>query len=235
MATSTVSLTVLTVTGATPFDPRQPEKFGLLNGLDDGVVQTDSTCARTSLDATWPVGFFFNAQRSNVPNLHLFDPGMDPVRAGAFYADQAESYRVSATPVPRASIGCNPYKAPWGMIEDVPDLGEPFSAPLSTYANHYSFIQSANNHSSFVEGDARDLEEVRTINDDAVYRLGLVSTALQGMEEEEVRGRKITFRINLGFRSMSYDWWIWKRTYHRLQGWQQKHATDYVYDHVAKP
>jgi hypothetical protein len=226
---------VLTVTGGATFDTSNPTKFLLLNGLDDGVVQMDSTCARTNVDALWPAGFFFDRLSSPLPNPLLFDPAMEPLRAGNYFADQTGSYHYSVNPVPRAAAACTPYKAPWGMIEDIPPEEQPFSSPMATYPNHYSFLQSASTHHSFVIGDAAGVEDVRAIADEAVYTRGLVSASLQGMEEEEVRGKKVTFRLQILRQSFSYEWWVWKRTYHRLLGWQTKHADDYVYDFVLKP
>jgi hypothetical protein len=58
--------------------------------------------------------------------------------------------------------------------------------------------------------------------------VGLVSNAMKGIEGEYVAGLKVEF--DLFFHH--YKWYIWKRTYHLLDGYDIKSAADYVYDYV---
>ena len=86
-----------------------------------------------------------------------------------------------------------------------------------------------------VSGGPPELEEVRAIQDEAVFARHLVSVQVAALQDELVAGDKVTFSLTAFGRTLSYTWWIWKRTYHLLQGWEQKKPSDYVYDFVLRP
>ena len=250
---------VLTVAGGhdlgyPAFPPGIPVITALLNlviqpGFDDGTVPMDSSCAKDTPWLLWPSGFY--PQDRPLGFLRLFDLGMR--NAGSFPFITAEFGRASkylysqtveplgslTLPFPRSAAGCIPYKSPWGMIEPVGVLPSEFD-PLARLLNHYSFLQTSEDHSGDLGGEAylfadppHRTEETRAITNDKVYTLGLVDSAMKTIEEEELKGRKITFRLPpvIGKKR---EWWIWKRTYHRPEGWGARLGNDYVYDHVLK-
>lgn len=140
------------------------------------------------------------------------------------------------------AAACVPYVSPTGMVEPVARATTPVRMP-----NHYSFLLAAADHltpgigpyatgcyeSTFGGGqdcssNAND-EEVRAIDDPAVYARGLVKPAIGGQVVEHVKGRRVSFRI--GFIRVRF--WIWRRVYHRLAGWESSTEPDYAYRYVG--
>lgn len=148
----------------------------------------------------------------------------------------------------RSASTCLEWFSPTGMIQPVLNGTHPGTATRQRLPNHYSFLMAASDHYtagvgpydtacyevSFGTGRScagePNREEIRVIDDNAVYLRGLVSTAIGPDVGEEIKGRTIKFR----WRKKPFRWWKWKRTYHRLGGWQSKVAADYVYQYVLR-
>jgi len=217
----------------------------LLHAWDDGVITMDSACGRNLPNVFWPSGIVTSLGTPLDPRL--FDMGMpDLARAARFWVEGSREYLTTYSPyhsVHRAAAACSPWKSPWGMIEPV--AGYRFF-PTSYYPNHYSFVQTTENHvakkyplfarGELLGGESPQLEDARAILSGTILINGvpkpiygtLVDPRIANMQEETVRGKYIEFKL---FKRR-YKLWIWKRTYHRLSGWQSKSALDYVYDYV---
>jgi len=109
--------------------------------------------------------------------------------------------------------------------------------PLNYYHNHYSFVQTGEDHYDIVERTDAPRWDSRAVLDASIYTtnpggiaLGLVRDALKTAQVQVHRGRPVRFLSHrLG--------WIWKRTYHLLNGidglsTDDMAAADYVYDYV---
>ena len=230
---------VLTVAGHS-HESEFPWKVFFQRGYDDGVVSMDSSCGRERPSLLWPTGF----QTPLVTTLdpRLYDMGMamsDSSRAVRTYIEKTFERWLSWPPfnlMPRAAAACTPYKSPHGMIERVRWLK---FKPLNYYKNHYSFIQTAENHGAakraenkidgLIGGGSPWQEDVRAIMDPYVYTSGLVHPDVKYLQDEVKMGEFIRFKL-FGVQHKIY---IWRRTYHRLHGWESKAAMDYVYDYVA--
>lgn len=150
----------------------------------------------------------------------------------------------------RASAGCMRYLSPTGMVQPVLFRKHPGSSQQTRLPNHYSFLMAASDHRVGARGlfdtlcyevtigsgrsctaSTMNSEEVPAVDDRYVYTRGLVNWRFRDAIRESEKGKAIRFRI-FGRR---FKIWIWKRTYHRLDGWQQKIAPDYVYAYVLRP
>lgn len=158
------------------------------------------------------------------------------------------------------AAGATPYVSPTGMLQPVSQEYSPAGGfnPLRRSPNHFSFIQSAADHfggstglgSKYPGGFNGDyyrntfgehnLEETRVITDPGIYlpytmfyskdNQPLLTTDKVPKLEEIVRGRRVHFKIKILGVKISKTWWIWKRHYHLLTGWQNKTQMDYVYE-----
>lgn len=151
-------------------------------------------------------------------------------------------YRIAST--------CDPDLSPTGMVQPVMRDTHPGTSPQRRLDNHYSFLMAASDHYTaatgpfdtvcyeVTSGTGRDCnnhpnnrEEVRVIDDDDVVHFRhLVSAAINDEVKEEVKGRAVKFK----WRKKPFKWWKWKRTYHRLEGWETHVAADYVYEYVLR-
>ncbi|MGD0539508.1 MAG: LamG-like jellyroll fold domain-containing protein, partial [Verrucomicrobiota bacterium] len=184
---------------------------------------------------------------------------MSPARAVGYYIDQvAEPGRL---PPLLIAGGATPYLSPSGMRQDVADdyAGTPFST-LNRYHNHFSFIQSASDHLGGYTGTLgffgsdyfptpigeANQEESRVITDPAVYvpfsmvypgdDAPLLDRSCVPKVESWERGRMIP-AIHFSFFGHHYTWgpwWIWRRVYDLLEGWQTKMGCDYMYESVLQ-
>lgn len=211
---------VLTVSGAASYD----RYAGGLNrfihpGFDDSVVTTDSSCARETLQPAAPAGtwpFFRFSQ---------WDRGMfesQPWSPRSFHYWDEQMVLSSAV----ASSGCTPYKTPWGMLFN--PIYWLHSGPDTFLPNHFSFIQTANFHRAMRDLTEFGLEDVRAIKDNTVYARNLVKPGMRTIQVQSTRGRKVSFRL-FGKRHI---WYLWRRTYHRLQGWEGQPSAFYIYEYV---
>lgn len=150
-----------------------------------------------------------------------------------------------------SSAACTPYVAPNGMVQQVHSpVAKAGADSLSRWPGHHTFLIAAADHMSPVfephdtfcyeetlgtgiacAGTRMDNnEEVRVVTTPDVYIGGLVHPSYQNVVQETVRGRVVKFKLF----GKKYKWWIWKRTYHRMAGWESKTAADYVRDYVLR-
>lgn len=140
----------------------------------------------------------------------------------------------------------------------------PLSAnPLNRNPNIFSFLQSASDHfkgthdqvmgfNGVLYGNSpiydtangeRNFEETRVLTDTAVYApfqmpYGDNEPLLRPQNVpqviESIRGLRVTFRLKFFKKKWTKTWWVWKRRYHLLDGWETKRQFDYVYESVLK-
>lgn len=193
-----------------------PVKRLFAAGFDDGVVNMDSGCGRSVPWPGWPSGY------SPGPWRRVYDMGISPGRAIRFFSEQRFEPHWSPTPSARASAACSPWKSPTGMVQPVVGFYSP--APMDPRAyltNHYPFVQTAETHTTGLKDcHEKPAEDVLAIATHQTYTW--VNGGISGLQEEEIAGRKL-------FKTKK---WIWKRTYHRLQGWSGRCAADYAYEWV---
>ncbi len=162
-----------------------------------------------------------------------------------------------------ASSGALPWLSPTGMRQPVAISRIPEMARYDATRrrpNHYSFLMSTADHfsgSNYLDNplDQRfpnyvatyginNSEEVRVTSSDYLYTSGIVNPAMKNMQGETIRGKSIgpwSFPPKkiakwLRIRQITIGpFWIWKRKYHLLDGWEAKHQLDYVYQYVLKP
>jgi hypothetical protein len=232
---------VLTVAGASDH-LYFPLKFFFQRGFDDGVVTMDSACGRTVSIWEWPSGFkSYSPTLNNERDPRLFDLGMtNPLRAVDYFLEQNYEWRFSFLfPILRAAGACAPSKAPWGMIEPIVPYFRIFG-PLKYYSNHYSFLQTGEDHYDIKDRTDAPRWDTRAVLDPSIYAtnpggiaLGLVRDELKTAEVQRRRGLPVTFTL---FHH-TFKWWIWKRTYHVVNGIDGAStdvlaAADYIYDYV---
>ncbi|MDC8012754.1 hypothetical protein [Tahibacter soli] len=252
-------VTTITVSGA---HTRGNYAFGILGtklvhpGNDDGVVTMDSSCGNPTPVAPWAIpstGFMVTGL------VKAFDLGIPFGRAVGQFWDQR---RVKAiVPLKYMSAMCSPWLAPSGMVMPVEDA---FSGTIldsrRRLRNVYSFIQgavdhsflggtddanplpSASNQSAWVPRPYRDnlfgnpmREESSAITDAAIYAAGPdgvrpVHPLFAAQMKEYQRGRKISFKLF----GIKIKWWLWRRTYHLLNNWQNKAASHFAYEYAYR-
>lgn len=111
------------------------------------------------------------------------------------------------------------------MLVPVASLQYPM---MSFYPNHFPLVQTRENHTAdLLDRASPELEDALTVFHGGIYGT-LVLPAMASLPEEHLKGKKVSFKLF----GKSYDWWIWRRTYHQLSGWETRAAADYVYDYV---
>ncbi len=250
-------LRTLTVVGAHP-SYLAPLKRLLLLGEDDGVSDVESQVGNPGSALLWPSGFDLPHDGGWV---QAFDMGVfrtDPLRAVGYFRDQLlDRFLNPASLVhPRLSAaGPTPYVSATGMLQPVGGtypLGGGFD-PFARYPNHFSFLYGAADHFGGSTGPfngayyrdtfgEHNLEETRVVTDVALSQpfamvypgddAPLVAPGQMPPLEEVLRGRRVHFKIKILGHKIEKSWWIWRRRYHLLRGWQQKTDMDYVYESV---
>ena len=234
---------VLMVSGGHPTD-NYPVKYFLNRGYDDGVITMDSSCAKKIAPILRP--------SRNLPPLiflRLYDMGSPPARSVVYYVEKNTEV---IPPFISVAAACNPWKTPTGMIQPVLALPGSGKSQSDFYNNHYCLIQTSADHQTGIpdgveplktwEGqnknvsltNIRNNEETSCIASNDMFNKGLVNSSFKSLREELVKGWKISFTINLVFKKIRITWWVWKRTYHLLQGWETKNPADYVYQYVLR-
>lgn len=236
----------LSVTGAHP-SAASPLKILLASGFDDGVVTVNSQDGNSNTSLAWPSGFF---PAPPFGFVRIFDMGIPAGRAIGYYVDQTYGARLALAP--RAAAGPIPQLSPTGMLQPILFIYPNPLDPRRRYGNHLSYLFSASDHaagecgsycgSSYVStGDHKNREETLAITDRAAFLTpyamvypGDDQPLLSGLPpvDEIVRGRKVTFKIKIFGKKFTKTWWIWKRRYHLLAGWENKVEADYVYDNL---
>jgi hypothetical protein len=157
-----------------------------------------------------------------------------------------------------ASSGVIPWISPTGMVQPVaaPSHGlggchtlSPLDL-LSRYQNHYSFMQSTADHfrgssepnftyfpnyDRTYSMDNDNCEESRVVTSLDVYSKCGVSSSFKNIQVEYIRGKSKTFTIKFFKKKFTRTFWIWKRKYHLLDGYKDKHQLDYLYKYLLKP
>lgn len=204
----------------------------------------------TGLIATYDMGVAGtgNGQQSGL---------MSPTRAAGYYIDQViEPPRVPPLLVAGGAI---PYLSPSGMRQNVADAYEnTHFSTLNRYHNHFSFIQSASDHLTGYTGTVgfygadyfatlftqANREESRVITDPTVYQpfsmvypgddAPLLDLNCMPKVQTWERGRyipKVEFTV-FGQHFSWGPWWVWRRVYDLLEGWETKMGCDYMYESV---
>jgi hypothetical protein len=196
-----------------------------LKGLDDGVVNTESSSGRNQTNPANFSTFEATALRK------AFDMGIPTTRAVRYYLDQHK---------PSSNLFyCNssPFLTTTGMVQ-------PFSniSLNPQYNKHYTFLQAADQHmmpddkmQCFVWGNypntdnygqSRNSEEELVTNDISLYNNGTINPAIinEMGEFKKYKGRSypkmVIKRNRFGIPYPKVVWkffYIWKRDYHRLK------------------
>ena len=228
----------------------------VLPGIDDGVVTANSACGNPN-----PVFPFAMAPSGVVvPLRKAFDLGDVTTRAVKNFLSQ-KNLRQGIHPGGLRYLAgmCTPYLTVSGMRLPVIDTlsGTPWDT-RARWPNHFSMIQGIADHS--YDGGSDDdnpwpsalgqpastsrhylnmlgwnnNEESSAVTDAGIYHRYADGSYLVKPEfadsVEIVKGRYIKFRLFRKTRKI----WLWKRTYERLNHWEQKQDSHYVYEFVAR-
>jgi hypothetical protein len=226
-------------------------------GNDDGVVTMNSSCGNPQAvepHVVPPSGFTVTSL------IKAFDMGIPGTRAIGVFRDQRR-IKANAPASRYMAAMCSPWLSPTGMVMPVDNsfLGTGLSAQ-QRLNNTYSFIQGAIDH-SYLGGTDDDnpfpstnggsamipreyldtfwgsavREESSAITDTQIYAAGpdgvrTVHPSFAAQMKEYQRGRKISFKLF----GTKYTWWIWRRTYHLLNHWEDKAATHFAYEYAYR-
>lgn len=219
---SATPVPVLTVAGGSA-DHMHPYKRFFEPGYGDGVLSMDGACARSVPSVLWPSGFL-----SPTGTIHpwMLDRGMANGPARRYFAEASFEWTTAPGPsLPRIAAACTPFKTPWGMLVPVASLQYPLTA---FYPNHHPLVQTREDHvADLLDRANPGLEDALTVFHPGIYGT-LVSPALATLPEQRLKGKKVSFKLFGKPRT----WYIWRRTYHHLGGWETRAAADYVYDYV---
>ncbi|MBL0162589.1 MAG: hypothetical protein IPP82_02750 [Xanthomonadales bacterium] len=246
----------LTVAGGHPVGNHYGLTKWLLPGIDDGVVSANSACGNPN-----PVFPFAMAPSGVVvPLRKAFDLGDVTTRAVKNFLSQ-KNLRQGAHPGGLRYLAgmCTPYLTVSGMRLPVDDaLGGTQWDTRARWPNHFSMIQGIADHS--YDGGSDDSnrwpsalgqpastsrhylnmlgwnnnEESSAVTNAGIYHRYADGSYLVKPEfaksVEIVKGRYIKFRLFRKTRKI----WLWKRTYERLNHWEQRQDSHYVYEFVAR-
>lgn len=227
-----------------------------LPGLDDGVVSMNSACGNPNpVDpgVTPPSGLTVSSRGK------AFDFSENAgrlLRATKIFFGQ-RNLKVSAADDYLAAT-CTPHLSPTGMVMPVANLWSGTSRDArARFPNHYSFVQSLGEHAYDGAGAAgnpwpsaggnpastlrqysyfgtSNIEESNAVIDSSIYTRTIDGNGTRLAKpvgaREVVRGRKVGFKLFGKWRTR----WIWKRTYHLLDKWQEKQSSHYVYEFVGR-
>ena len=229
-----VPVPVLTIAGGHPAS-FTGALVNILPGIDDGVVSMESASGRnkpfispiSQFATTWPP--------------RVYDMGIAVDRAKGFFRDSRRG-------IDRFGIASSPYLSQTGMVE--PKYSIYYINPQ--HKNHYNFIQSSKEHlqpaSNIYFGlnnymrtlllSANPEEELVTDMDSPVlYGSGLINPAIQRRMGESIAGLPMLYP-NLRYKKGRFyifwkKFWIWKRTYHKLDG--DEYDMDFAYKYILTP
>ncbi len=224
-----ISVPVLTVSGNHPTGTPITNATKLfLKGLDDGVVNTESSSGRNQINPS--LFSTFEATK----NRRVFDMGIPTTRAARFYIDQHKPFS--------NLFYCNssPYLSATGMVEPWSNI-----SINPQFNNHYTFLQATDQHMmpddkmscfSFGNypntnnyGQSYNYEEELVVDNGNLYNNGTINPMLINEMGEFVKDKtknfpKFTVKIVrkgiLIYPKICCTWIpriIWERTYHRLK------------------
>jgi hypothetical protein len=230
----------------------------LLPGLDDGVVSMNSACGNPNPVFPGVLAPSGSSVTSLVKAFEMSNTSGQLARAAKNLLSH-KHLMGGATPggIYLAS-GCTPYLSPTGMVMPVenPYPGTAWDA-RARYHNYYSFLQGSIDHAydgggnpsnewpssvgdpagttrQYFDSLGPNLEEANVVTDPAIYAKAADGTYLVhpsfAKSHEVVRGLVIRFRLFNKTRTI----WIWKRTYHLLDKWEEKQSSHYVYEFVGR-
>lgn len=245
----------LTVAGGHPVGNFAGATKILLPGLDDGVASMNSACGNPNLVIPHVMAPSGMVVTSNVKAFEMSENGAVLARSVKLFISHKD-LTGGATPGARYLAGaCTPHLSPTGMVMPVAAaLGGTGWDARSRYPNHYSFIQGVIDHSYDGGGDSGNkwpsvkgdpagitrqylhhfgpnVEETSAVTDSAIYQQSadgtyLVHPSFANMHEFR-RGRRL-------FKTKKRERWLWMRTYHLLDKWEQKQSSHYVYEFVLR-
>lgn len=227
---------VFTISGGHPDAIIGLLKYKMHTGFDDGVVTMESSSGRNK-----PFSSSFSELTAS-KKTKMFDMGININRAIRFYLDQHIQGSTFA-------VGGSTRISPTGMIQE----GTSVSTLHPQFKNHFTFIQSASEHympdrtGYFNTNDYQGMnlnlpgindEEVLVTTNGAIFSSGLVNPAIIGEMGETVKSKYICypvlrFKMKRGIPRPYILWkrlYIWKRTYHKLNG--DLYDMDYAYKYL---
>jgi len=117
-------------------------------------------------------------------------------------------------------------------------LGDEGSSPSYYFAPNFNYLPTIFPTIGFDDNS----EEVLAVSDRAIYQppnnghinisCPLVNPAIANLVHEQIKGRKVTFTVRIFHHRFSHTFWIWKRKYHLLDGYESKTECDYMYENV---
>jgi hypothetical protein len=234
-----ISVPVFNLAGGHPSAILGPLKYTIIPGFDDGVTSMDSSSGSNN-SLSWGSSYF-----TAVPKK-VFDMGIPIIRAIDYYLDQKVGLGAG-----HFAAASTPYLSPTGMVEPVTLVN---INPQNHFRNHYSFIQSSREHwntatqhnitpddnvscdykRTSIEGSTNN-DEILVTDDQSLYNIGLINPAILPLMGEFSVGNKIYYP-NLRFKRGRFyiywkPFWIWKRTYHKLNG-NCMYDVDYAYKYL---
>ncbi len=251
-------LPTVTVAGGHPTGNYGGLTKWLLPGLDDGVVSMNSACGNPNI-VTPAVMAPSGATMTSLIKAFDFSTNANMLARAVKNFISHKDLQAGAAPGPRYLAGaCTPYLSPTGMVMPVAnaEAGTAWDT-RARYPNYFSFVQGsidhaydgktdnlnkwpsetgdpAGAHRHYLQFFGPNVEEQNAVTASAVYAKAPDGTYLVhpsfAKVHEVVRGKKITFKLLKKKKVI----WIWKRTYHLLDKWQEKQSSHYVYEFVGR-
>ncbi len=233
-----ITVPVLTVSGNHPSGVYDGITKPMLYGLDDGVVNTESSSGRNQISPSIFSLVEVSKKRS------VYDMGIPTLRAIRFYRDQHESNKSFYS-------NSSPYISATGMVYSLSSKNI-----NNQFNNHFTFLQAADQHmigenSKWFDGDypktfiggARNYEEELVTNSRNLYKNGTINPLILSEMGEFIKSKSKRFpkfsvkTVRKGiliYPKICCTWIpriIWKRTYHRLKD-DNLYDMDYAYKYL---
>lgn len=256
---NTSPVPTLTIAGGHPTGDFYSLTKILLPGLDDGIVSMNSACGNPA-----PVMPVLLAPSGAVvtSGIKAFDMSENSAMVTRAVKNYASYRNIGSAMTPGGPFylagACTPYLSPTGMVMPVALAlsGTPWDT-RKRYKNHYSFIQGTIDHQYDGGGNGANVwpssagdpastlrhylpfavdntEETSAVTDSGIYQQFPDGTYLVhpnfAQVREIVRGRHIDYKLF----GKNHRIWVWKRTYHLLDKWQQKQSSHYAYEFVGR-
>jgi hypothetical protein len=121
----------------------------------------------------------------------------------------------------------------WGPLGHEGDAPSFYNPPFNyepTFYQHPNATYDDNSEECFVVTDHRIYDAIN--NPFANSSCPLVNPGIANLVQENIKGRKVGWSFKIFRRRFSWYFWIWKRKYHRLEGFDSQNECDYMYDYV---